>query len=79
MPEISRFRGIVIRMYFRDHVPPHFHAEHGENEITVEIETGMIEGKFPRRASVGRARLVRVAPGGVGCEFAVGQSGTAAK
>ena len=26
MPEISRFYGIVIRMYFDDHVPPHFHA-----------------------------------------------------
>ncbi len=50
MPEISRFRGIVIRMYYRDHVPPHFHAEYGEHEITVEIGTGMIEGKFPRRA-----------------------------
>ena len=79
MPEISRFRGIVIRMYFRDHVPPHFHAEYGENEITVEIETGMIEGKFPRRRSVRRARLARLASGRVGCELAVGQSGTAAK
>jgi hypothetical protein len=29
MPEISRFLGIVIRMYYRDHPPPHFHAEYG--------------------------------------------------
>ena len=29
MPEICRFYGIVIRMYFRDHRPPHFHAEYG--------------------------------------------------
>ncbi|MCG8450193.1 MAG: DUF4160 domain-containing protein [Pirellulales bacterium] len=50
MPEISRFLGIVIRMYYRDHTPPHFHAEYGEHEITVEIESGVVEGRFPRRA-----------------------------
>ncbi len=50
MPEISRFLGIVIRMYYRDHAPPHFHAEYGDHEITVEINTGIIEGRFPRRA-----------------------------
>jgi hypothetical protein len=50
MPEISRFLGIVIRMYYRDHAPPHFHAEYGENEVTVEIEGGVVEGRFPRRA-----------------------------
>ena len=50
MPEISRFLGIVIRMYYRDHPPAHFHAEYGEYEITVEIGSGIVEGKFPRRA-----------------------------
>lgn len=50
MPEISRFLGIVIRMYFREHEPAHFHAEYGEYEITVDIETGVVTGKFPRRA-----------------------------
>jgi hypothetical protein len=50
MPEISRFLGIVIAMFYRDHEPPHFHAKYGEFEITVEIETGVIEGRFPRRA-----------------------------
>ena len=50
MPEISRFLGIVIRMYYRDHAPPHFHAEYGEHEITVEIESGVVNGRFPRRA-----------------------------
>ncbi len=50
MPEISRFLGIVIRMYFREHGPAHFHAEYGEYEITVEIESGIVQGKFPRRA-----------------------------
>ena len=50
VPEISRFLGIVIRMYYRDHNPPHFHANYGEEEITVEIETGAIDGQFPKRA-----------------------------
>ena len=50
MPEISRFLGIVIRMYIREHTPPHFHAEYGEYEITVDIETGVVNGRFPRRA-----------------------------
>ena len=50
MPEICRFYGIVIRMHFGDHLPPHFHASYGGEEITVEILTGAIEGRFPRRA-----------------------------
>jgi hypothetical protein len=50
MPEISRFLGIIIRMYYRDHLPAHFHAEYGEHEITVEIESGIVQGRFPRRA-----------------------------
>ena len=50
VPELSRFLGIVIRMHFRDHLPPHFHAEYGEFEITVGIDRGIIQGRFPRRA-----------------------------
>ena len=37
MPEISRFFGIVIRMYFFDHDPPHFHAKYGESEAQFRI------------------------------------------
>ena len=50
MPEISRFLGIVISIYYNEHNPPHFHAEYGEFQITVEIESGIVNGKFPRRA-----------------------------
>jgi hypothetical protein len=51
MPEISRFLGIIIAMYYNDHSPPHFHARYGENEIRVNIENGEImSGTFPRRA-----------------------------
>lgn len=50
MPEISRFLGIVIYMLYDDHRPPHFHAEYGEYRITVDIHTGVVDGRFPRRA-----------------------------
>ena len=51
MPIISRFLGITIAMYWRDHAPPHFHAKYAEYEITVNILTGMVEkGEFPKRA-----------------------------
>jgi hypothetical protein len=52
MPEISRFYGIVIQMYFGDHPPPHFHAIYGNNKAVVEIETlAFLHGQLPPRAS----------------------------
>jgi hypothetical protein len=50
MPEISRFYGIVIYMNYNDHNPPHFHAKYQDQEITVDINTGIIEGKMSKRA-----------------------------
>jgi hypothetical protein len=50
MPELSRFYGIVIAMYYRDHGPAHFHAIYGEHEATVEVETGAAQGYLPARA-----------------------------
>ena len=50
MPEISRFLGIVIAMYYTEHDPPHFHAVYGEYDVTVNVQTGEIEGRFPKRA-----------------------------
>jgi hypothetical protein len=50
MPELCRFLGIVIAMYYRDHGPPHFHAIYGGFEVTIEIETGNVQGEFPPRA-----------------------------
>ena len=50
MPELSRFLGIVIGMFYREHGVPHFHAVYGEYEISVEVETGRIHGHFPARA-----------------------------
>jgi Domain of unknown function (DUF4160) len=50
MPVISRFLGIAIRMFYREHGPPHFHASYGEHRIVVSIQTGAVEGHFPPRA-----------------------------
>ena len=51
MPEISRFPGIVIYMYFNDHAPPHFHVRYGEHRAKFAINEGaLIEGSLPPRA-----------------------------
>ncbi len=52
MPEISRFYGIVIRMYFSDHNPPHFHAEYQGEQAEYNIKTlEIISGKISKRAN----------------------------
>jgi len=51
MPEVSRFYGIIIRFYYRDHPPTHFHAFYGDHEALIEIETGTIhQGYLPKTA-----------------------------
>lgn len=51
MPEISRFYGIIIYMFIKDHNPPHFHAKYGEFIGVINIQTGeLMEGELPRRA-----------------------------
>ncbi|ESQ13447.1 MAG: hypothetical protein N838_33820 [Thiohalocapsa sp. PB-PSB1] len=51
MPEITRFYGIIIKLFFGDHPPPHFHAVYGERNALFDIETlEMIEGDLPPRA-----------------------------
>ena len=50
MPEISRFLGIVIKMFANDHNPPHFHAFYGEYEALIEINgLSIFAGKLPPR------------------------------
>jgi hypothetical protein len=67
MPEISRFFGIVIKMYFLDHAPPHFHVETSDQKAKVDIETlEVIDGELSARiisdvrrwAKLHRAELV---------------------
>ena len=51
MPEISRFYGIVIQMYFGDHPPPHFHARYAGQVAKIDVETlSVINGSLPGRA-----------------------------
>ena len=53
MPVLSRFYGIIIRMYFQqaEHNPPHIHALYGEDVAAVDIQTGAIlEGYLPPKA-----------------------------
>jgi hypothetical protein len=50
MPELSRFMGISIAIYFRDHNPPHFHAIYNEYDIEIEIKNfTVLDGKLPAR------------------------------
>ena len=50
MPEISRFLGIVIAMYFKEHAPPHFHAKYGGHRASFSIqELQLLEGTLPPR------------------------------
>jgi len=50
MPEISRFYGLVILMYYNDHEPPHFHVRYQEYEVTININSGEVKGKMSRTA-----------------------------
>jgi hypothetical protein len=50
MPTISRFYGIVIFMNYNEHGRPHFHARYEEQEVSIEIENGLVHGKMSRRA-----------------------------
>lgn len=46
MPQISYFLGVIIRMFYRDHNPPHFHAAYGDYEAIIDIEKNEIIGGF---------------------------------
>lgn len=50
MPEISRFLGIVIKMFFDDHSPPHFHAEYSGDIALIDIRNlSVFSGRLPPR------------------------------
>ena len=51
MPEISRFFGIIITMFYDEHNPPHFHARYGSDKAAIEITSlRVLEGRLPSRA-----------------------------
>ena len=49
MPTLSIFFGIAIRMFWRDHPPPHFHVTHAEHEAQVALDGRLLEGSLPPR------------------------------
>ena len=51
MPEISRFYGVIIAMFYSEHNPPHFHARYGGDNAAIDIRTlQVLEGRIPPRA-----------------------------
>jgi hypothetical protein len=50
MPEIARFFGIVVAIYYKEHNPPHFHAKYGDQAAVFSIaDLALIEGQLPKR------------------------------
>lgn len=56
MPIISTFFGIIVRMFFDDHAPPHFHAEYQGQEAVVDFQGRIVEGEI--RSATAR-KLIR--------------------
>ncbi len=50
VPELSRFYGIVVRMFFGDHPPPHVHVRYAEHKARVRLDGSVIDGSLPIRA-----------------------------
>lgn len=51
MPKISEFFGIAIYIYYREHMPPHFHAIYGDDEAWIEIDNlSVLSGRLAPRA-----------------------------
>ncbi|MBP8002713.1 MAG: DUF4160 domain-containing protein [Chloroflexi bacterium] len=50
MPTISQFYGLVVFMNYKEHPPAHFHVRYQGQEVSVEIQSGMVTGKMSRRA-----------------------------
>ena len=56
MPEISRFFGIIVRMFYDDHNPPHFHVEFGDKRAKVDFRGNILIGDLGSKTAL---RLVR--------------------
>ncbi len=51
MPEICRFYGIIISIFYDEHNPPHFHARYGKSKVSISIKTlEILDGNIPPRA-----------------------------
>ena len=52
MPEISRFFGIVVRMYYDEHNPPHLHAEYSGNKAVFDFQGNIIKGDLSSKTAI---------------------------
>lgn len=52
MPVIALFFGIVIRMFYDDHLPPHIHAQYQEHEALIDFSGTILKGKLPHRQKI---------------------------
>ena len=50
MPEICRFYGIIIKMFYNEHNPPHIHVEYQDFKAIITINEGVIERKMPKNS-----------------------------
>lgn len=66
MPELCRFFGIIITMFYNDHAPPHFHVRYNEHKAIMAIDTLTLLEGLSTAAGLGVSRgMGRVAPGRV--------------
>ena len=56
MPEISRFFGIIIQMYYNDHEPPHFHVRYSGQRALIAIEDSSVLGGHLSPRTLGLVR-----------------------
>ncbi|MCQ2351376.1 MAG: DUF4160 domain-containing protein [Paludibacteraceae bacterium] len=49
MPEISRFYGIIVNLFWRDHNPPHIHFVYGQYECSISILDRVVDGQAPAK------------------------------
>jgi hypothetical protein len=56
MPIISAFFGIIIRMFYKEHEPPHFHAEHNANQAKFSFDGDLLAGEIRSRKARERIR-----------------------
>ena len=80
MPELSRFFGIIITLYYQDHGPPHFHVRYGAQRALVAIDSlSVLAGELSPAGSRAGRRMGGIAPRGVARDVEPGAAAGAAE
>lgn len=56
MPELSRFFGLIVRMYYDDHGPPHVHIEYQGNKAKIDFQGNVLRGDLKSRTALRLSR-----------------------